>query len=239
MQQAVNVQRFLLPEPSVEGGGWHIEHLYRPVEHLGGDLLDVQRRLDGSWVVLIADVTGHGTTAALTAAMTKTAFVSTIGAARSPGQVLTEMNRKLLQVAPPGQFVTAQVIILNPHTGQAMIASAGHPFPMLARSTGAELIETNNGLPLTIQEQAKYHDIVLKDVSVGESILLYTDGAIEAVDGQRRQLGVEGLRAMVGSLGNAARPSLNDLLNAVLEHAQGRPADDIALLWIRRDAPAA
>ena len=77
---------------------------------------------------------------------------------------------------------------------------------MLVCSTGAELIETNNGLPLAIQEQAQYHDIVLKDVSVGESILLYTDGAIEVVDGQRRQLGVEGLRAMVGSLGSAARP---------------------------------
>jgi sigma-B regulation protein RsbU (phosphoserine phosphatase) len=234
LQQAVDVQRFMLPDSCIESGGWRVEHVYRPIEHLGGDLLDVQRLPNGVLALLIADVTGHGTTAALTAAMTKTAYVRAISLFSSPGRVLSEMNRELLQVTPPGQFITAQAIMLDANGKWATIASAGHPYPMLMRRSGIKAVGTDNGLPLLVHEQEEYRDMVLDDLNIGDSILLYTDGAVEVTNSKREQLGFEGLRAIVGSL-PAQSPSLLDtLLEAVVIHGQGRLADDIAFLLVRR-----
>jgi serine phosphatase RsbU (regulator of sigma subunit) len=232
LHQAMDVQRFLLPEQCLEGGGWRIEHVYRPVEHLGGDFLDVQQRRDGSWAVLIADVSGHGTTAALTAALTKTAFVR--AGAGSPAAVLSEMNRELSRVAPPGQLVTAQAVVLDTRVGRVTIASAGHPHPMLVRGGAVELIATENGPPLLVLDEVEYHDTVLEDLHVGDSVILYTDGAIEAGISAQEHLGVEGLRSLVGSLRAEHRLSLDGLLAELLRHAEGAFDDDVALLTIQR-----
>ena len=63
MHEAVEVQRGLLPPSVVTGKTWRVEHVYRPVAHLGGDFIDVLQRRDGRWAVILADVTGHGTSA--------------------------------------------------------------------------------------------------------------------------------------------------------------------------------
>ncbi len=234
LQRAVEVQRFLLPEALLTGGGWQIAHTYRPVEHLGGDCLDVQQRRDGSWAVLIADVTGHGTAAALTAVMTKAAFVRAAGDAAPPGEVLMEMNREFRRVAPPGQFVTAQVMVMHPGADRILIASAGHPYPLRMNRDGVTLVESDGGPPLFVDPQAKYGETVIKGVGEEDSILLYTDGAIEAADGDGRQLGIDGLRAIFERMRGTSTSVLEETLNGVLEHGQGRVRDDVALLLIRR-----
>jgi sigma-B regulation protein RsbU (phosphoserine phosphatase) len=239
LRRAVEVQRFLLPEALLAGGGWQIAHTYRPVEHLGGDCLDVQRRGDGSWTVLIADVTGHGTAAALTAVVTKSAFVRAIGAAAPPGEVLMEMNRSLQQVAPPGQFVTAQVMLMHPGADRMLIASAGHPYPLRMDRNGVALVESDGGPPLLVDPQAKYGDTAIEGLGNEDSILFYTDGAIEATDADGRQLEIDGLRAIFeGMRGGTSTSVLEKTLNGVLEHGQGRVHDDVALLLIQRCAGA-
>jgi serine phosphatase RsbU (regulator of sigma subunit) len=247
LRQATAVQRFLLPEPRIDAAGWRVEHVYRPVEHLGGDFVDVQRRPDGGLAVLIADVSGHGTSAALTAAMTKTAFLRAIaqplasGGADggvSPAAVLRDMNRELSPLSPPGQFVTAQVVALAPSSGRATIASAGHPYPLALRGGAASMVELDNGPPLLVHERAEYGDHAMDNVADGDALLLYTDGAVEAMNEQRRQLGVDGLCRQVGAAASDGELSLAKLLSRVIAYAQGRLADDVALLTIRRSAAA-
>jgi serine phosphatase RsbU (regulator of sigma subunit) len=237
LQQAVAVQRFLLPEANLEGGGWQIRHTYHPVEHLGGDLVDVYQRLDGGFFVLIADVTGHGTTAALTAAMTKAAFLGAAATMESPGAVLNEMNRKLLGVAPPSQFVTAQVVKLTPETGVVSVASAGHTYPLQIYKTDVEVIDTTNGPPLLVLEHIEYEDVP-QDIGAGESILLYTDGVIEASDASRQLLGVHGLRNVLKAVDWSSPGPLDDVMKAISNYAHGSLADDIALVSIHNDSCA-
>ena len=74
LNEAKAVQRFLLPPPLQEGHGLVVCHAYHPFDHIGGDFLDACLRDDGSAVLLLADVSGHGLSAALTSAMTKTSF---------------------------------------------------------------------------------------------------------------------------------------------------------------------
>jgi serine phosphatase RsbU (regulator of sigma subunit) len=236
LQQAMSVQRFLLPAAHVEGEGWRIEHVYRPMEHLGGDFLDVHRRQDGGWAVLIADVSGHGTTAALTTAMTKAAFVRAADAARSPGPVLQAMNRELARVAPPSQMITAQAVFLDPRSGRATVASAGHPYPILARGSETVTLDLEQGPPLLVDEATEYRDVVLDEIDAGNSIVLYTDGAIETGESPQRHLGIEGLRAKVHSLRGGGTVPLQELVAALLEHAEGSLTDDVALMSIGRCA---
>ena len=101
LQRAVKVQRFLLPPSPIKESGWVIQHLYRPVAHLGGDFLDVVTKQDGRIAVLIADVTGHGTDAALTAAMAKTAFSRAVNESSHTNEILAWMNGELIPVIPP------------------------------------------------------------------------------------------------------------------------------------------
>ncbi len=186
--------------------------------------------------MLIADVTGHGTAAALTAVMTKAAFVRATGDAAPPGEVLMEMNQEFRQVAPPGQFVTAQVMVMHPGADRILIASAGHPYPLRMNRDGVTLVESDGGPPLFVDPQAKYGETVIKGVGDEDSILLYTDGAIEAADGDGRQLGIDGLRAIFERMRGTSPSVLEETLNGVLEHGQGRVRDDVALLLIRRCA---
>ena len=60
--------------------------------------------------------------------------------------------------------------------------------------------------------------------------------AIEAIDSQRQRLGTDGLAVLVASRRDAGPLSLEDLLSALLEHAEGKFADDVALLLVRRCA---
>ena len=75
LAHARTVQRFLLPPAELSGPAYIFTHAYRPMEQIGGDFVDVKEWDDGSVVLLVADVSGHGASAALMSAMTKTAFV--------------------------------------------------------------------------------------------------------------------------------------------------------------------
>ncbi len=233
LQQAVQMQRFLLPPKRIEGDGWRIDHVYRPFEHLGGDFIDVSQRADGRWAILVADVTGHGTTAALTAAMTKTAFRRAAASVDSPTQILTAIHNELYGMVRPGRFMTALAALFDPAQRRVEISSAGHPYPLLVSESRAKIVEHDNELVLLVEPDQTYEQQTTIELVSGDHLLIYTDGAIEATDPNGNRLGIQGLREHAHAvLCKQPEDYLEELCMQVSRYTSDRFDDDVAVLCI-------
>lgn len=230
---AVEVQRFLLPTDSIEIGDWSIRHKYQPVERLGGDFLDVQISADGRATLLVADVTGHGTSAALTAAMLKTAFGRAAAQEEGPAAILTEIQDELSGVVSPRHLITALTAVFDGSSGCITISSAGHPYPLLIRDGEAVPVDHDNEFPLLVVPEYRYAHETPITLSALERLLVYTDGVIEARGPDGDALTLDGLLHFAqGAAKNHPQRFLDALLEALNEHMNGRVADDVALLSV-------
>jgi serine phosphatase RsbU (regulator of sigma subunit) len=227
------VQRFLLPPTSQEGKGFGLWHYYHPFAAIGGDFLDTQIRPDGSLALLIADVSGHGASAALTSAMVKTIFQRAAGSVSGPDQLLTAIEADLSRTVENGQFMTAAAMVFDPAMKAALLASAGHPLPILLRDGKAQAVKTVNDLPLLIEPGQIYGQHTAVKLNAGDRLFYYTDGASEAADQTGELLGIEGLMRLIQANAHLCCSALLEaLFHGVRSYANGRLSDDVALVCL-------
>jgi serine phosphatase RsbU (regulator of sigma subunit)/anti-anti-sigma regulatory factor len=197
LRRAGIIQQALLPREAPCLGRFHVRARYRPSQNVGGDLYDVIRLDERHVALLVADAAGHG----LAAAMLTVLFRSQLPlvdpdsrAPRAPRDVLRTVNRSLCATLPaPGLFLTVAYCLLDTATGEATIASAGHP-PLLwlRRKSGIERIfHTGPALGLSGDADFAHKRIALE---AGDRLFFYSDGLYE-----RFAAGQEGLVAGVAS----------------------------------------
>ncbi|MET7982501.1 MULTISPECIES: SpoIIE family protein phosphatase [unclassified Streptomyces] len=208
---------------------------------VGGDWYDVVEAGDGLALV-IGDVQGHGVQAAATMGQLRSAVRAFALGDHPPDEVMSGTNRLLIDL-DPGQFASCCYVRVDPLTGVAQAARAGHPQPLLRHPDGrTEVLDLPGGVVLGVDPHADYPvtDLVLEPDAV---LALYTDGLVER-PGTDIDDGVEALRATLAEVGpprhlTAGGPSLSraaDLLTAEARQANERP-DDIALLLTTRRPP--
>jgi hypothetical protein len=193
-----------------------------PEERVGGDWYDVQALPDGRFFVTIGDVVGHGVDAAVgTATLRRTLLGAAIGES-DPAAVLRRTNA--VHVRGEGALVATLCAYYDPKTCEFSYASAGLPAPLLRRKNEATFL-SYGGPMLGIFEDNIYerHGTTL---TPGDTIVLYTDGAIEAthdtIEGEAR-------------LANAVRCLDGESIAHELYHAlfKGRrPGDDVAIFTL-------
>lgn len=232
LAQAVQVQQFLLPPATLAGEGWCIRHVYRPVVHLGGDFLDLHERPDGRVAILVADVTGHGTSAALTAAMTKTAFGRAAADVDDAPQLLNAIHGELIDMVRPGQFMSAVAALFDPQQRRVQFASAGHPPPLMINNSHVETVDHTNETLLLVQPDEQYSRQTTLDLPQGHRMLIYTDGAVEAADAEGNMLGVAGLSQHARDAAQNGNGDWLKQLLVLLHRHGGGLQDDVALLSI-------
>src|SRR5262249_17937012 len=192
-QQIGRMQRHLLPSelPSIEG--LELGASYRTCSRAGGDYYDVLPLPEGHWGLFMADVSGHGTPAAVVMAMMHTLMHAFPGPPMPPARVLAHLNRHLLAMAPEGMFATAFYGVYDPHYRRLRYASAGHPPPRWRRSNGCiHGVEGAPGLPLGVLEEDFWSEQELTLVP-GDALILYTDGILEGTNAQGEAFGRAGL----------------------------------------------
>ncbi|HLP86105.1 MAG TPA: PP2C family protein-serine/threonine phosphatase [Phycisphaerales bacterium] len=151
--------------------------VYRPVNAVSGDIYHVRQMPDGRVAFFIADAVGHGVPAAL---LTMVLTNSLLSADRdegeiSPSHVLERLNRRLLDSSlHTGRFATAVYGIVDPVSGEAHIAGAGHPAPIVMSPRGAHEVLTDGPL-LGVFSDAEFPTTRVK-LCPGETLVLYTDG---------------------------------------------------------------
>ena len=228
---AAGIQAKLLPSvpPAVQG----VELAGRcvPAANVGGDYFDYLLDRAGRVVLLIADVAGHGVAAALMMAMAREILRREVAEATAPAKLLDRANRALFEdLLSTELFITAFCARYDPHSHALEYASAGHNPPLLCRHDGAVSELQAEGTALGILLDGGYEQSSLR-LCDGDTLLLYTDGVVEALDPHEQPFGEKRLQRMLakGRHQNAAE-LVDHVLEAVEQHSNGQRKDDVTLL---------
>src|SRR5580658_3876319 len=221
-QEARIMQQALLPKSSPFIPGFVISGLSVPAGAVGGDWYDFIPFPDGRWGLVLADVSGKGTAAALLMSATRGMLRSLAEACSGPGEVLTKLNRLMVEDFPAGKFVTLVYGVLDPETRTVTFANAGHLAPLLVEPSGHRWINHEHGLPLGISA-SKFSET---EVTLGEHsrIAFYSDGITEAEVDSGEEYGAERLLAQMQS----PDVTLDGLLADVRKFANGTGLRDDA-----------
>lgn len=185
LEQVATVQRSLLPESLPKIPGVRLATSYLTSAEAGGDYYDFFDLGGGRWGILIADVAGHGAAAATVMAMLRAILHSYEGTERSPRAMMRFCNAKLAASRLEGSFTTAFYAVLDTATGEMTYSRCGHNPPRLRRADGrVESLEEGASLPLGVTEDPPLEEGSAR-LSVGDTVVLYTDGITEAY-GPRR-----------------------------------------------------
>lgn len=187
-QEARLIQQALLPKSSPYIPGFAISGLSVPARAVGGDWYDFIAFPDGRWGIVLADVSGKGTAAALLMSATRGMFRSLAEACCSPGEVLTRLNRLMVDDFPAGKFVTMVYAVLDPAKRTVVFANAGHLRPLFIDVNGEHFLDVERGLPLGLAAgDYSENEITL---SKGSKLIFYSDGITEAVDPEDQEYGL-------------------------------------------------
>ncbi len=208
-QEARIMQQALLPKSSPYVPGFVISGLSVPVNAVGGDWYDFIPFPDGRWGLVLADVSGKGTAAALLMSATRGMLRSLAEACCTPGEVLTKLNGLLVEDFPAGKFVTLIYAVLDPTTRTVIFANAGHLHPLFIDDAGVQFLDTERGMPLGISCGDYSETRVI--LSKGSRLVFYSDGITEAVDADEQEYGLERLAEHAASPAASAVSIVDDV----------------------------
>jgi sigma-B regulation protein RsbU (phosphoserine phosphatase) len=208
-QEARAIQQALLPKSSPYIPGFVVSGLSVPARAVGGDWYDFIPFPDGRWGLVLADVSGKGTAAALLMSATRGVFRSLAEACCSPGEVLTKLNQLLVDDFPAGKFVTMVYAVLDPATRTVVFANAGHLRPLFTDDEGEHFLDTERGLPLGLScgDYSETHFAL----SPGSKLVFYSDGITEAENANEEEYGLCRLAEHVVKPGASAVSIIDDV----------------------------
>jgi serine phosphatase RsbU (regulator of sigma subunit)/anti-sigma regulatory factor (Ser/Thr protein kinase) len=229
------IQQNFLPKELPDLPGWHMAACYRPAREVSGDFYDVIPLPDGRVGLVVGDVTDKGVPAALVMSATRSVLRASAQRMVEPGAVLERVNEHLCPDMPEKMFVTCLYGVLDPASGRLRFANAGHDLPYVKTVDGVVELRAR-GMPLGLLPGMDYEEkeIVL---APGDSVLLHSDGIVEAHDADRAMFGFPRLKETVG--GPLAGQALIDHVLAELEAFVGPDAeqeDDITMVTLVRAA---
>jgi serine phosphatase RsbU (regulator of sigma subunit) len=234
--KAARLQEIILPIPDgpIVLPGLKVALRYLPAGQecfVGGDWYHAGELRDGSVLLAVGDVAGHGTPAATTMAQLRHALRALAVTTNDPGELLTHLNRLTcdLEQETPEMAATAVVARYDPSTRRLTWAQAGHPPPLLCRAGRTAPLARPAGPVLGVVDDAVYNCATV-DLSAGDVLLLYTDGLVE----HRRRGPDDGLDAVIGVLDEAVAASPSQPLGVLLERLRRtNPDDDTCILAAR------
>jgi phosphoserine phosphatase RsbU/P len=226
-QEARTIQQALLPKTSPYIPGFAVSGHSVPARAVGGDWYDFISFPDGRWGIVLADVSGKGTAAALLMSATRGMLRSLAEACCTPGEVLAKLNELLVNDFPAGKFVTLVYAILDPAARTVTFANAGHLLPLLINEDGEHFLDTERGLPLGLG-CGGYSETQIA-LSAGSKLIFYSDGITEAVNAKDEEYGLERLAEHVARPG-ASAPSVIDDVRSFVNGSALR--DDASVVFV-------
>ena len=189
--------------------------------------------------IVIADVSGKGTTAGLVMATARSLFSVIARGELSPRYVLCKLNTHLVKLIPAEMFISVTYAILNQKTGQLVWARAGHE-PILYCSVGkdTQILGSGNGMVVGMLAGPAFEESLTDEyfnLSKGDVILFYTDGVTEANNPDNKEFGELNLANALKTITKMdSQQSLNLIVHRLSRFTHDQPAyDDMTLVLVR------
>jgi sigma-B regulation protein RsbU (phosphoserine phosphatase) len=236
LSTAREIQRGLLPTGAREVPGLELAAAYAPARELGGDFYDFLPYGKGRLAMVLGDVSGKGTAAALFASLA-------IGIVREhivehpcpPAEMLTMLNTRLHAVHFDSRFIATLFSVYDASTRRLTISNGGGPYPLLVRDGAVQSVRIA-GIPLGLFPDTQYDEITLELVP-GDTVLFASDGILESFNADLEEFGADRLTDVLARVTpqQSAEAIAADILAATDDYSGAGviPSDDRTLLVLR------
>jgi serine phosphatase RsbU (regulator of sigma subunit) len=236
LEEARAVQSLMLPAEVLCAGQIIVAYEFQPVDIVGGDFVDYFLMDNGNVGFYVGDVSGKGLPAAMYAALAVGILRSVHKTGRSPSDILSELNRRLMSRGGLRRHAAIAYGVFDPRTCEIHLASAGMPGPLYFSATGCKVLDLS-GIPPGLFADAQYDTLTLK-LEPGDSILVCSDGIIEAQNARYDDFGISRLMSICNE-NSSASPA--DLLEQIFSAVHAftdviRQHDDMAAVIFRLGA---
>lgn len=234
LEVARQVQLALLPERDPELDGFDISGYNFSTEEVSGDYYDFVKPYDDQLGLVIADVSGKGVPASLLMAFLRASLRSAIHVGYAPNVAMAKVNYLLWESIEQHQFVTAFYGMLDGTNRTLAFVNAGHNPLLVLNPDGSPRFIERGGLPLGLFKDTRYYEYYLP-IDSGQVLVLYTDGATEALSPDGEEYGrtrlVDSVRR---SRDLRARQMIDYIYNDIFEWTGGRGSgDDVTFVVIK------
>lgn len=221
IQQAQQVQQLLIPDELPTVPGLVIDSVYRPAREVGGDFFQISPMdPEGTAMIVLGDVTGKGVQAGMLVALILGAIRASMQHSSDPARILSEINDQLCE--RQGAIATCMILRIDPN-GEVILANAGQLPPFL---NGVEL-EMEGAFPIGMVPETEY-TLTRLSLGPGDSLMLMSDGVVEAQDPEGTLFGFERVGEML---------KVHASSEAIATSAQNfGQEDDILVLQISRES---
>lgn len=245
LEAARRIQMGILPRPTdltANGRAFDLHAFLEPARTVGGDFYDFFPLPPDRLFFLLGDVAGKGLPGCLFMAVSKSLYKST--ALRHAGDadaIMTEANAQIARENAESLFVTVFAASLSLTTGRLEFSNAGHEPPyVVAVGKPLQRLPAVGGPPLCVLDEYAY-EAAPYQLAPGDTLVVMTDGVMEAMNGAGELYGRARLEAVLGKLGGMKPVDLVEAIRADVARftAGAEPADDLAILALRwnGDAP--
>jgi phosphoserine phosphatase RsbU/P len=227
LAKAAQLQQQLLPRTLPSPAGVEFGTFYRTSRHAGGDYYDVLDLGDDRFAIVVADVSGHGASAAIVMAMIRSVLHAHCGRQDDPGAMLGYVNRHFSYLWDDAIFATAVYAVVDVRQKMMRIACAGHPPPLLVRRQEPVMpVPVDSTVPLFFGEMSEIRTSE-QSLATGDRLLFYTDGVTDRENTAGMAYNIERLTsALDDARALPAAATVNCIVSDLEMFAGGHEPDD-------------
>lgn len=239
LESARMMQQSILPQPhELEEIGQRcmldIASHFKTSSEIGGDFWGIKTLFPQQAAIWIVDLSGHGVAGALNAFRMHAYVMEHSTLASRPGDYLSHLNDKLLQILMRGQFATMFYGIIDTATSQLFYSCACSPPPLVLRAaTGNVDIIDSSGSLLGVGMQTYITESI--PFYAGDTLMLYSDALIETPNNEGIYINTDDLTSLLHQHQNEdANTMMNRVLDYYNQHTGGLITDDLTICICKR-----
>jgi len=231
---AADIQNKLIPESNIKLHSFDVDMFYQPAQEVGGDYYDVIQRENGSLVVVIADVSGKGYSAALMMSNIQAIVQTLVHENSSLENLVSLLNLSINNTSVRGRFVSMILMEIDPGIKQLKYINCGHNPPLVKQSNN--IIELDVATPVLGVLRDYEPEPVTISYDYNDILFAYTDGLSELYNPAGEQLGITPIIKILQQNATSSTKEINrEVLNCVSNHRLDEvPHDDISFICIKQ-----